>query len=99
MIRKSVQYEQAKELRKRGFTYAEIAKIVDVSKAPFLFGFHVKRGLSLCRVIIRDERIRKIVSAFPFSIPREVLSIRNHMLKLSVLQSLNLSTTKTVPYL
>lgn len=33
MIRKSVQYEQAKELRKRGFTYEEIAKIVDVSKS------------------------------------------------------------------
>lgn len=33
MIRKSAQYEQAVQLRKRGFTYAEIAKIVDVSKS------------------------------------------------------------------
>lgn len=32
MIRKSAQFAQAAELRKRGFTYAEIAKIVDVSK-------------------------------------------------------------------
>jgi predicted transcriptional regulator len=33
MIRKSAQFAQAKELRKRGFTYEEIAKIVDVSKS------------------------------------------------------------------
>lgn len=33
MIRKSAQFEQAKELRKRGFTYVEIAKIVNVSKS------------------------------------------------------------------
>ncbi len=33
MIRKSAQYEQAVQLRKRGFTYGEIAKIVDVSKS------------------------------------------------------------------
>jgi predicted transcriptional regulator len=33
MIRKSAQCAQAKELRKRGFTYEEIAKIVDVSKS------------------------------------------------------------------
>ena len=39
MIRKSVQYEQAKELRKRGFTYAEIAKIVDVSKSTISLWF------------------------------------------------------------
>ncbi len=31
MIRKKAQFDQAKELRKRGFTYKEIAKIVDVS--------------------------------------------------------------------
>lgn len=31
MVRKKAQFEQAKELRKRGFTYEEIAKIVDVS--------------------------------------------------------------------
>lgn len=31
MIRKSAQFEHAKELRRRGFTYVEIAKIVDVS--------------------------------------------------------------------
>ena len=31
MIRKKVQFEQAKELRKRGFTYEEIGKIVNVS--------------------------------------------------------------------
>src|SRR3989338_6363392 len=30
MIRKKAQFEQAKELRKRGFTYVEIGKIVDV---------------------------------------------------------------------
>ena len=33
MIRKSVQFEQAGNLRKRGFTYEEIAKIVGVSKS------------------------------------------------------------------
>ncbi len=33
MIRKSKQFEQAVELRKRGFTYDEIAKIVTVSKS------------------------------------------------------------------
>lgn len=33
MIRKSAQYEHAKELRKRGFTYDEIAKIVNISKS------------------------------------------------------------------
>ncbi len=32
MIRKLAQFEQASSLRKRGFTYAEIAKIVGVSK-------------------------------------------------------------------
>ena len=39
MIRKSAQYEQAKELRKRGFTYIEIAKIVDVSKSTISLWF------------------------------------------------------------
>jgi predicted transcriptional regulator len=33
MIRKTAQFEQAAQLRKRGFTYDEIAKIVDVSKS------------------------------------------------------------------
>jgi len=33
MIRKSAQYEQAVQLRRRGFTYVEIAKIVGVSKS------------------------------------------------------------------
>ncbi len=33
MIRKTAQHEQAKELRKREFTYEEIAKIVGVSKS------------------------------------------------------------------
>ncbi len=33
MIRKKTQHERAKELRRRGFTYEEIAKIVDVSKS------------------------------------------------------------------
>lgn len=33
MIRKSAQFTHAKELRTRGFTYEEIAKIVDVSKS------------------------------------------------------------------
>jgi predicted transcriptional regulator/DNA-binding transcriptional MerR regulator len=33
MIRKSAQFEQAVELRKRGFTYDEIAKIVGISKS------------------------------------------------------------------
>lgn len=33
MIRKSVEYEQAVQLRKRGFTYVEIAKITNVSKS------------------------------------------------------------------
>lgn len=33
MIRLRAQYEQAIQLRKRGFTYDEIAKIVDVSKS------------------------------------------------------------------
>ncbi len=33
MIRKSAQYDQAIQLRRRGFTYVEIAKIVDVSKS------------------------------------------------------------------
>ena len=33
MIRKSVQFTQAQELRRRGFTYAEIAKIAGVSKS------------------------------------------------------------------
>ncbi len=33
MIRKSEQFEQAVQLRKRGFTYEEIAKTVDVSKS------------------------------------------------------------------
>lgn len=32
MIRKSAQFEQSVQLRRRGFTYAEIAKIVGVSK-------------------------------------------------------------------
>lgn len=31
MIRKKAQFEHAKELRKRGFTYKDISKIVDVS--------------------------------------------------------------------
>jgi predicted transcriptional regulator len=39
MIRKSAQYEHAKELRKRGFTYVEIAKIVDVSKSTISLWF------------------------------------------------------------
>jgi predicted transcriptional regulator len=39
MIRKSTQYEQAKELRKRGFTYAEIAKIADISKSTVSLWF------------------------------------------------------------
>jgi predicted transcriptional regulator len=39
MIRKSAQYENAKELRKRGFTYVEIAKIVDVSKSTISLWF------------------------------------------------------------
>jgi predicted transcriptional regulator len=33
MVRKSAQFAQAKELRMRGFTYIEIAKIVNVSKS------------------------------------------------------------------
>lgn len=33
MVRKSAQFERAVELRKRGFTYEEIAKIVAVSKS------------------------------------------------------------------
>lgn len=33
MIRKTAHYEQAKELRKRGFAYEEIAKIAGVSKS------------------------------------------------------------------
>lgn len=33
MIRKSSQFAQAQELRRRGFTYEEIARIVDVSKS------------------------------------------------------------------
>lgn len=33
MVRKQKQFDQAVELRKRGFTYDEIAKIVDVSKS------------------------------------------------------------------
>jgi len=39
MIRKSAQFEHAKELRKRGFTYVEIAKIVDVSKSTISLWF------------------------------------------------------------
>ena len=39
MIRKSAQYEEAKELRKRGFTYGEIAKIVTVSKSTISLWF------------------------------------------------------------
>lgn len=33
MIRKNAQFEQAVQLRKRGFTYEEIARVVDVSKS------------------------------------------------------------------
>ncbi len=33
MIRKNTQFKESVQLRKRGFTYAEIAKIVDVSKS------------------------------------------------------------------
>ncbi|MCF7815795.1 MAG: hypothetical protein K9M10_02650 [Candidatus Pacebacteria bacterium] len=39
MIRKSAQYEQAKELRMRGFTYAEVAKIVGVAKSTVSLWF------------------------------------------------------------
>lgn len=39
MIRKSAQFEHAKELRRRGFTYVEIAKIVDVSKSTISLWF------------------------------------------------------------
>lgn len=39
MIRKKAQYEQALQLRKRGFTYAEIAKITDVSKSTIFQWF------------------------------------------------------------
>lgn len=39
MIRKSAQFEHAKELRKRGFTYVEIAKIVGVSKSSISLWF------------------------------------------------------------
>ncbi len=39
MVRKSAQFEHARELRKRGFTYVEIAKIVDVSKSTISLWF------------------------------------------------------------
>lgn len=39
MIRKIAQHAQAKELRKRGFTYTEIAKIIDVSKSTVSYWF------------------------------------------------------------
>lgn len=39
MIRKSAQFEHAKELRRRGFTYVEIAKIADVSKSTISLWF------------------------------------------------------------
>lgn len=39
MVLKKVQFEQATQLRKRGFTYAEISKIVDVSKSTISLWF------------------------------------------------------------